>query len=53
VCSSDLFPAVYGLAESRRMAERERVGAHDSLAIIGARAGRLRELADLIVQRTS
>ncbi len=47
------FPAVYGLAESRRMAERERLGAHESLAIFGARAGRLRELADLIVQRTS
>jgi geranylgeranyl diphosphate synthase type II len=47
------FPAVYGLAESRRMAERELLGAHESLAIFGARAGRLRELADLIVQRTS
>src|SRR5579863_1637892 len=47
------FPAVYGLAESRRMAERERLGAHEALEIFGARAGRLRELADLIVQRTS
>jgi geranylgeranyl diphosphate synthase, type II len=47
------FPAVYGLAESRRMAERERMGAHESLSIFGARSGRLRELADLIVQRTS
>jgi geranylgeranyl diphosphate synthase type II len=47
------FPAVYGLDESRRMAERERAGAHESLSIFGARAGRLRELADLIVQRTS
>jgi hypothetical protein len=35
------------------MAERERAGAHESLSIFGARAGRLRELADLIVQRTS
>ncbi len=47
------FPAVYGLAESRCMAERERVGAHEALAIYGTRADRLRELADLIVQRTS
>jgi len=47
------FPSVYGLEESRRMAERERLGAHESLAIFGGRAGRLRELADLIVQRTS
>ncbi len=47
------FPAVYGLDESRRMAERERAGAHESLALFGARASRLRELADLIVQRTS
>jgi geranylgeranyl pyrophosphate synthase len=47
------FPAVYGLSESRRMAERERVSAHAALEIFGARAGRLRELADLIVQRTS
>jgi geranylgeranyl diphosphate synthase type II len=47
------FPAVYGLDESRRMAERERLSAHESLGLFGARAGRLRELADLIVQRTS
>src|SRR5690348_9602200 len=47
------FPAVYGLAESRRMAERERVSAHKALALFGERATRLRELADLIVQRTS
>ena len=47
------FPAVYGLEESRRMAERERRSAHESLAGFGARAGRLRELADLIVQRKS
>lgn len=47
------FPAVYGLDESRRMAERERMGAHESLAIFGVRADRLRELADLIVRRTS
>jgi geranylgeranyl diphosphate synthase type II len=47
------FPAVYGLEESRRMAERERLCAHQSLEIIGDRGRRLRELADLIVQRKS
>jgi geranylgeranyl diphosphate synthase type II len=47
------FPAVYGLDESRRMAESERVSAHRALAIFGDRGERLRELADLIVQRTS
>jgi geranylgeranyl diphosphate synthase type II len=47
------FPAVYGLVESRRMAEKERLSAHEALEMFGARAGRLRELADLIVQRTS
>ncbi len=47
------FPAVYGLEESRRMAERERLSAHQALAILGERAKRLGELADLIVQRKS
>jgi geranylgeranyl diphosphate synthase type II len=47
------FPAVYGLEESRRMAESERLSAHRALDIFGERGGRLRELADLIVQRTS
>jgi geranylgeranyl diphosphate synthase type II len=47
------FPAVYGLDESHRMAERERLSAHQALAIFGERAQRLRELADLIVQRKS
>jgi geranylgeranyl diphosphate synthase type II len=45
------FPAVYGLAESKRMAEAERLKAHAALESFGARAQRLRELADLIVQR--
>ena len=45
------FPAVYGLDESRRMAEAERLKAHAALESFGARACRLRELADLIVQR--
>jgi geranylgeranyl diphosphate synthase type II len=47
------FPAVYGLAESHQMAERERAAAREALAPYGARADRLRQLADLIVQRTS
>jgi geranylgeranyl diphosphate synthase type II len=47
------FPAVYGLEESHRMAERERECAHQALAMFGERALRLRELADLIVQRKS
>jgi geranylgeranyl diphosphate synthase, type II len=47
------FPAVYGLEESRRMAQRERECAHQALAMFGERAQRLRELADLIVQRKS
>ena len=45
------FPAVYGLAESRRMAEAELQKAQASLEPFGASAQRLRELADLIVRR--
>jgi geranylgeranyl diphosphate synthase type II len=45
------FPAVYGLEESHRMAERERENAHRALEGFGVRAQRLRELADLIVYR--
>jgi geranylgeranyl diphosphate synthase type II len=47
------FPAVYGLEESRRMAEEECVRAHQSLELFGERATRLHELADLIVRRKS
>jgi geranylgeranyl diphosphate synthase, type II len=47
------FPAVYGIEASRRMAEQERLSAHQALAPFGGRAERLRELADLIVQRKS
>jgi geranylgeranyl diphosphate synthase type II len=47
------FPAVYGVAESRRMAETECQRAHDTLALFGTRAARLHELADLIVHRKS
>ena len=45
------FPSVYGLERSREMAEQQRLSAHHALARFGARAHRLRELADLIVQR--
>jgi geranylgeranyl diphosphate synthase type II len=47
------FPAVYGLEESRRMAERECERAHVTLEPFGERARRLHELADLIVHRKS
>lgn len=47
------FPAVYGLAESRRMAETECARAHAVLEPFGDRAARLHQLADLIVQRKS
>ncbi len=45
------FPAVYGLERSRLMAEQERAAAHAALAGFGDRAERLKQLADLIVQR--
>jgi geranylgeranyl diphosphate synthase type II len=45
------FPAVYGLETSRIMAEQERASAHAALADFGDRADRLKQLADLIVQR--
>jgi geranylgeranyl diphosphate synthase type II len=45
------FPAVYGVEESRRMAEREREAAHRALDVFGDRALRLKELAGLIVHR--
>jgi geranylgeranyl diphosphate synthase type II len=47
------FPAVYGLAESRRIAEEECARAHAVLEPFGGRAVRLHELADLIVRRKS
>jgi geranylgeranyl diphosphate synthase, type II len=47
------FPAVYGIAESRRMAAIECEHAHDTLAPFGERARRLHELADMIVHRKS
>ena len=45
------FPAVYGLERSREMAEEQRHNAHRALRIFDDRADRLRQLADLIVQR--
>jgi geranylgeranyl diphosphate synthase type II len=47
------FPAVYGLEESRRMAQVECGRAHSVLEPFGNRAERLHELADLIIQRKS
>ncbi len=47
------FPAVYGLARSKELAEQERIAAHEALASFGGRAQRLKQLADRIVQRTA
>jgi geranylgeranyl diphosphate synthase, type II len=47
------FPAVYGLDESRAMAQTECARAHAALQIFGDRAQRLHEIADLIVYRKS
>lgn len=47
------FPAVYGLVRSHEMAEEERALAHRALEPFGDRGRRLRELADLVVQRTA
>jgi len=47
------FPAVYGLEASYRMAEQERRDAHRALEAFGERGARLRELADLIVERSA
>lgn len=47
------FPAVYGLDASRRMAAEQRALAHEALACFGDGALRLRQLADLIVDRSS
>jgi geranylgeranyl diphosphate synthase, type II len=47
------FPAVYGLEESRCMAQAECTRAHEALELFGERAQRLHEIADLIVYRKS
>ncbi len=45
------FPAVHGLAKSKEMATHERAAAHAAIDSFGARADRLRQLANLIVER--
>lgn len=45
------YVSILGLDESKLLAEKLRRAAHDALAPFGERALRLRELADLIVQR--
>ncbi|MBV9227429.1 MAG: polyprenyl synthetase family protein, partial [Acidobacteriaceae bacterium] len=47
------FPAVYGLEQSRMMAEKERQTAHRALNQFGERAERLRQIADYIVLRSA
>lgn len=47
------FPAVYGLEAARRMALEQRALAQEALACFGGAALRLRQLADLIVDRSS
>ncbi len=47
------FPAVYGIEVSKRMAEEERLAAHLALQPFDNRARRLKELADLVVQRSA
>ncbi len=47
------FPAVYGLDKSHKMAKEQRALAHRALARFGDSARRLRELADLVVQRST
>ena len=45
------YVSILGLEQSRVLAEKLRNDAHKALAPFGEKAGRLRELADLIVQR--
>jgi geranylgeranyl diphosphate synthase type II len=45
------FPAVYGLDRSKQMAHAEWRAAIDAIEPLGERAGRLRELAELVVRR--
>jgi geranylgeranyl diphosphate synthase type II len=47
------FPAVYGIPESKKMAENERQCAHLALQPLGSRAQHLKGLADLIVNRSA
>ncbi len=45
------YVSILGLEESRLLAEELRRGAHEALAPFGEKAQRLRDIADLIVQR--
>ncbi|RZI41839.1 polyprenyl synthetase family protein [Herbaspirillum sp. HC18] len=45
------YVSILGLEESRALAEKLRQDAHDALLPFGEKARRLREIADLIVQR--
>jgi farnesyl diphosphate synthase len=45
------YVSILGLSESQVLAEKLRNDAHQALAVFGDKARRLRELADLIVQR--
>jgi farnesyl diphosphate synthase len=45
------YVSILGLDASRRLADKLRNDAHEALVPFGDKAGRLRELADLIVQR--
>lgn len=45
------FPAVYGLAQSKEMAEAELNAAYQALETFGPQADGLRQIADLIVHR--
>jgi farnesyl diphosphate synthase len=45
------YVSILGLDQSRKLAEQLRRDAHESLASFGDKARRLREIADLIVQR--
>src|SRR5580704_17080752 len=47
------FLAVYGIARSREMAEKERLAAHRALACFDERGERLKQLADKIVRRSA
>lgn len=47
------FPAVYGLEQSKQMAEVQLRHSHQALSIFGDRAQRLHDLADLIVHRNA
>jgi geranylgeranyl diphosphate synthase type II len=47
------FPAVYGVEQSKAMAEQGRVAAHQAVELFGEAAEPLRQLADFIVKRTA